>query len=82
MPTRIGRKDLIEEAEVALAVTAWVGLAARGVATFLYIEGLDLPPRPPAPLRLRAKAIGIALITLGSLGMVRSALVLADRSTT
>jgi len=99
VPIRIGRKDLIEEVGVALAVTgsatlvvagllpAWIGLASCGVATFLYIEGLDLPLRPPAPLRLRAKAIGIAalelpaiaLITLGSLGMVRSALVLADR---
>jgi cation:H+ antiporter len=99
VPIRIGRKALVEEVGIALAVTgaatlvlagllpAWIGLSACGVATFFYIEGLDLPRRPPAPLRLRAKAIGIAalelpsiaLITLGSLGMVRSALVLADR---
>ena len=98
-PIRIGRKQLVEEVGVALGVTgaatlvvagllpAWIGLAACGIAVFLYIKGLGLPRRPPAPLRMRARAIGIAalelpaiaLITLGSLGMVRSALDLAGR---
>ena len=98
-PIRIGRRELVQEAGVALAVTgaatlvlagalpAWIGLAACGLATFVYIEGLDLPTRPPGSLRTRARAIGIAavelpaiaLIALGSLGMVNAALVLADR---
>jgi cation:H+ antiporter len=98
-PIRIGRRELVQEAGVALAVTgaaalvlagalpAWIGLAACGIATFLYIEGLDVPRSPPASLRIRAGAIGIAafelpaiaLIALGSLGMVHAALVLADR---
>jgi cation:H+ antiporter len=98
-PVRIGRRDLVREAGVALAVTAaaalvvggvlpaWIGAAACGVAGFLYIEGLDLPVHPPGSLRVRARAVGItahelpaiALIALGSLGMVRSALELASR---
>ena len=49
--------------------------------------GLDIPLRPPGSLRTRARAIGIAalelpaiaLVALGSLGMVNAALVLADR---
>jgi cation:H+ antiporter len=98
-PIRIGRRELVQEASVALAVTAaatlvlagalppWIGLAACGLATFFYIEGLDIPRRPPGSLRTRARAIGIAaielpaiaLVALGSLGMVNAALVLADR---
>ena len=58
-PIRIGRRELVQEAGVALAVTgaatlvlagalpAWIGLAACGLAAFLYIEGLDLPTAPP-----------------------------------
>ena len=61
VPIRIGRRDLIEEVGVALAVTgsatlvlagllpAWIGLAACGFAAFLYVEALDLPRRPAAP---------------------------------
>jgi cation:H+ antiporter len=98
-PIRIGRRELVQEAGVALAVTAaatlvlagalpaWIGLAACGVAAFLYTEGLDIPLRPPGSLRTRARAIGIAalelpaiaLVAVGSLGMVNAALVLADR---
>ena len=98
-PIRIGRSELVQEASVALAVTAaatlvlagalpaWIGLAACGLAAFFYIEGLDIPRRPPGSLRTRARAIGIAalelpaiaLVALGSLGMVNAALVLADR---
>ena len=98
-PIRIGRRELVQEASVALAVTAaatlvlagalpaWIGLAACGLAAFFYIEGLDIPRRPPGSLRTRARAIGIAalelpaiaLVALGSLGMVNAALVLADR---
>jgi cation:H+ antiporter len=98
-PIRIGRRELVQEAGVALAVTAaatlvlagalpaGIGLAACGVATFLYIEGLDIPVRPPGSLRVRARAVGIAalelpaiaLVAFGSLGMVNAALVLADR---
>ena len=98
-PIRIGRRELVQEAGVALAVTAaatlvlagalpaWIGLAACGVAAFLYTEGLDIPLRPPGSLRTRARAIGIAalelpaiaLVAIGSLGMVNAALVLADR---
>jgi cation:H+ antiporter len=90
---------LVQEAGVALAVTAaatlvlagaipaGIGLAACGVATFLYVEGLDIPVRPPGSLRVRARTVGIAalelpaiaLVALGSLGMVNAALVLADR---
>ena len=72
---------------LAGALPAWIGLAACGLAAFLYIEGLDIPRRPPGSLRTRARAIGIAalelpaiaLVALGSLGMVNAALVLADR---
>jgi cation:H+ antiporter len=98
-PIRIGRRELVQEAGVALAVTAaatlvlagalpaWIGLAACGVAAFLYTEGLDIPLRPPGSLRTRARAVGIAalelpaiaLVAIGSLGMVNAALVLADR---
>ncbi len=98
-PIRIGRRELVQEAGVALAVTAaatlvlagalpaWIGLAACGLAAFFYIEGLDIPLRPPGSLRTRARAVGIAalelpaiaLVALGSLGMVNAALVLADR---
>jgi len=98
-PIRIGRRELVQEAGVALAVTAaatlvlagalpaGIGLAACGVATFLYVEGLDIPVRPPGSLRVRARTVGIAalelpaiaLVAVGSLGMVNAALVLADR---
>ncbi len=72
---------------LAGALPAWIGLAACGLAAFFYIEGLDIPRRPPGSLRTRARAIGIAalelpaiaLVALGSLGMVNAALVLADR---
>ena len=98
-PVRIGRRELMNEAGVALAVTgaavlvvagalpAWIGVAACGVAGFVYVEGLELPARGPGSLRVRARAVGIAalelpaiaIIALGSLGMVQAALVLADR---
>ena len=98
-PIRIGRRELVQEASVALAVTAaatlvlagalpaWIGLAACGLAAFLYTEALDIPRRPPGSLRTRARAVGIAalelpaigLVALGSLGMVNAALELADR---
>ena len=98
-PVQIGRRALVQESGVALAVTAaatlvvasalppWIGAAACGAAIFVYFEGLDRPLRPPGTMRMRARAVGvaalelpaIALIVLGSLGMVRAALVLADR---
>lgn len=98
-PVRIGRRALVQEAAIALEITAaatlviagifppWLGVVACGVALFFYIEGLDLPVRPPGSLRMRARAVGIAalelpaiaLIALGSLGMVNAALLVADR---
>jgi cation:H+ antiporter len=98
-PVRIGRRALVQESAMALEITAaatlviagvlppWIGVAACGVALFFYVEGLDLPVRSPGPLRMRARAVGIAalelpaiaLMALGSLGMVNAALVVADR---
>lgn len=81
-PIRIGRRELVQEASVALAVTAaatlvlagalpaWIGLAACGLAAFFYTEALDIPRRPPGSLRTRARAIGIAALELPAIGLV------------
>ena len=61
-PIRIGRQELVQEAGVALAVTAaatlviagalpaWIGLAACGLAAFLYIGGSRPSAAPPGSL--------------------------------
>ncbi len=71
---QIGPRALVQESGVALAVTAAatlviagtlpprIGAAACGVAIFLYVEGLDMPVRPPGTLRMRARAVGVAAL--------------------